>query len=57
MGLIRNLIDDNKFTPADIPTFESKFFYEGAIRRIDLERFAIGLKYQSFISRLADINN
>lgn len=50
MGIIRNLIDDNKFTPADIPAFETKLFYEGAKRRIDLERFAVLLFLSTFIA-------
>ena len=50
MGIIRNMIDDNKFSPADIPAFEAKLFYEGAKRRIDLERFAVLLFLSTFIA-------
>jgi len=41
MELLQNIIDDNKFTPEDIPEFEAKLFFEGAKRRVNLERFTI----------------
>jgi uncharacterized hydrophobic protein (TIGR00271 family) len=41
MGVLRNIVDDNKFTPEDLPKFEAKLFYEGAKRRVNLERFAV----------------
>jgi len=41
MGLLQNIIDDNKFTPDDVPEFEDKLFFEGAKRRVNLERFTI----------------
>jgi uncharacterized hydrophobic protein (TIGR00271 family) len=50
MGIIRNIIDDNKFSPADIPAFEAKLFYEGTIRRVALERFAVLLFLSTFIA-------
>jgi uncharacterized hydrophobic protein (TIGR00271 family) len=50
MGIIRNIIKDNKFSPVDIPTFEAKLFYEGDKRRSDLERFAVLLFLSTFIA-------
>ena len=50
MGILRNIVEDNKFSLADIPAFEAKLFYEGAKRRIDLERFAVLLFLSTFIS-------
>ena len=50
MGFIKDIIDDNKFSPAEIPVFEAKLFYEGAKRRSDLERFAVLLFLSTFIS-------
>ena len=41
MGVFRNIVDDNKFTPEDVPPFEDKLFFEGDKRRINLERFAV----------------
>jgi uncharacterized hydrophobic protein (TIGR00271 family) len=50
MGIIRNIIDDNKFSPTDIPAFEAKLFYEGTKRRSDLEGFAALLFLSTFIA-------
>jgi uncharacterized hydrophobic protein (TIGR00271 family) len=41
MGVFRNIVDDNKFTPEDVPPFEEKLFFEGDKRRINLERFVV----------------
>jgi uncharacterized hydrophobic protein (TIGR00271 family) len=41
MGVLRNIIKDNKFTPEDIPAFEAKLFFEGDKRRINLERYIV----------------
>lgn len=50
MEIIRNIIEDNRFFPNDIPAFEAKLFYEGTRRRIDLERFAVLLFLSTFIA-------
>jgi hypothetical protein len=50
MGIIRNFIKDNRFSPEDIPAFEAKLFYEGTKRRIDLERFTVLLFLSTFIA-------
>jgi uncharacterized hydrophobic protein (TIGR00271 family) len=50
MGVLRNIVDDNKFTPEDVPDFEAKLFYEGAKRRINLERFAVLLFLSTVIA-------
>ena len=50
MSIFKHIIEDNKFSPADIPAFEAKLFYEGAKRRSDLERFAVLLFLSTFIA-------
>jgi uncharacterized hydrophobic protein (TIGR00271 family) len=50
MGISRNIIDDNKFTPEDVPRFEAKLFFEGAKRRVDLERFTVLLLLSTIIA-------
>ena len=50
MGILRNIVDDNKFTPADVPPFEDKLFFIGAKRRINLERFAVLLFLSTVIA-------
>jgi uncharacterized hydrophobic protein (TIGR00271 family) len=50
MGILKNIIDNNKFSPADIPAFEAKVFYEGTRQRSDLERFAVLLFLSTLIA-------
>jgi uncharacterized hydrophobic protein (TIGR00271 family) len=50
MGLFRNIVDDNKFTPEDVPPFEDKLFFEGAKRRVNLERFVVLLFLSTVIA-------
>ena len=50
MGILRNIVDDNKFTPEDVPPFEAKLFFPGAKRRINLERFAVLLFLSTVIA-------
>ena len=50
MGVLRNIVDDNRFTPEDIPPFEDKLFFEGAKRRVNLERFAVLLFLSAVIA-------
>jgi len=50
MGILRNIVDDNKFTPEDVPPFEAKLFFEGAKRRVNLERFAVLLFLSTVIA-------
>ena len=50
MGIIRNIIDDNKFTPEEVPAFEAKLFFEGVKRRVDLERFVVLLFLSTIIA-------
>lgn len=50
MGILRNIVDDNKFTPKDIPSFEEKLFFEGDKRRVNLERFAVLLFLSTVIA-------
>lgn len=50
MGFMRNVADDNKFTPEDLPKFEAKLFFEGAKRRVDLEQFVVLLFLSTVIA-------
>ena len=50
MGIFRNIVDDNKFTPEDVPPFEDKLFFEGDKRRVNLERFAVLLFLSTVIA-------
>ena len=50
MGLLSNIVQDNKFTPEDVPKFEAKLFFEGAKRRKDLEQFSVLLFLSTVIA-------
>ncbi len=50
MNILRNIINDNKFIPADVPLFETKVFFEGDQRRVNLERFAVLLLLSAVIA-------
>ena len=50
MGILSNVINDNKFTPDDVQPFEAKLFFEGDRRRINLERFAVLLFLSTVIA-------
>jgi uncharacterized hydrophobic protein (TIGR00271 family) len=50
MSFLRSVIDDNKFTPEDVPRFEAKLFFEGAKRRVNLERFTVLLLLSTIIA-------
>ena len=50
MSILGNIIDDNKFTLDDVPRFEAKLFFEGAKRRVNLERFAVLLLLSTVIA-------
>jgi len=50
MGLLANIVQDNKFTSSDIPPFEEKLFFEGAKHRAHLERFAVLLFLSAVIA-------
>ncbi len=50
MGLLANIVRDNKFTLEDIAPFEEKLFFEGAERRVNLERFAVLLLLSTVIA-------
>lgn len=41
MRILRNIVDDNKFTRKDMLSFEEKLFFKGAKRRAKLERFTV----------------
>ena len=50
MGIIKALIDDNKFTPGDIPKLEDKLFWEGAKHRINIEKYVVLLFLSTIIA-------
>ncbi len=50
MGIVKNIIDDNRFTPEDIPKLEGKLFWEGPKQRINLERFTMLLLLSTIIA-------
>jgi uncharacterized hydrophobic protein (TIGR00271 family) len=50
MGLLSNIVEDNRFTPEDLPKFEAKLFFEGAKRRVNTERFAVLLFLSTVIA-------
>ena len=53
MSILRNFIKDNKFKSEDLPAFEAKLFFEGAKRRVNLERFVILLFLATFTPTVA----
>ena len=57
MGVLRNIVNDNKFTPDRVPPFEAKLFFEGAKRRVDLERFAVLLFLSTVIATYGVLGN
>lgn len=50
MGFFSAIIDHNKFTTDDVVPFKEKLFFEGAKRRINLERFAVLLFLSTVIA-------
>ena len=50
MSILRNIIDDKRFTPEDVPRFEAKLFFEGGKRRANLERFTVLLLLSTIIA-------
>ena len=50
MNILRNFINDNKFSPEDVPAFQAKLFFEGAKQQVDLERFTVLLLLSTIIA-------
>jgi len=50
MSLLSNIVHDNKFTPEDVPPFETKLFFEGDKSRVNLERFTVLLFLSTVIA-------
>lgn len=50
MGVLRNIIDDNRFKPEDLSAFKAKLFFEGDKRRVNLERFVVLLFLSTLIA-------
>ena len=57
MSILSNIVDDNKFTPEDVPAFETKIFFEGDQRRVNLERFAVLLFLSTVIATFGVIGD
>ncbi|MCB0195888.1 MAG: TIGR00341 family protein [Anaerolineae bacterium] len=49
-SILANIVDDNKFRPEDVAPFEDKLFFDGAQRRVALERFAVLLFLSTVIA-------
>jgi len=41
MGVIRNIIQHNRFRKEELASFRARLFFEGPNQRTDLERFGI----------------
>ena len=50
MSILKNIIEDNKFRSEDLTAFEAKLFFEGAKRRVNLERFVVLLLLSTAIA-------
>jgi len=50
MDIFRNITEDNRFTPEDMPAFKAKLFFEGDKRRVNLERFIVLLFLSTVIA-------
>lgn len=50
MKLLSNIIADNKFTAVDLESFTQKLFFEGAQRRLQLERFIVLMVLSTIIA-------
>ncbi len=50
MGVLRKIIIENRFTPGNLPKLEGKLFFEGATRRVNLERFVVLLFLSTVIA-------
>lgn len=50
MTILRNFINDNQFKAEELPAFRNKLFFEGAKRRVNLQRFSILLLLSTAIA-------
>jgi len=50
MDFLRNFLEDNQFTPQDLPAFKTRLFFEGAKQRVNLEQFTILLLFSIAIA-------
>ena len=57
MGVINDILRDNRFTPEDLPDFEKKLFFKGARLRPYLVRFTVLIFLSSVIATLGVIND
>ena len=51
------MIDDNRFTPEDLPAFRAKLYFEGAQRRVNLERYVVLLFLSTVIATIGVVGN
>lgn len=57
VGILSEIVQDNKFTAEDVPKFEAKLFFEGAKRRQYRERFTVLLFLAAVIATMGVISN
>jgi uncharacterized hydrophobic protein (TIGR00271 family) len=57
MGILSDIIRDNRFTPEELPKFERKLFFAGARRRSYLERFGVLLSLAVVIATMGVLND
>jgi len=50
MEALRNIFIESRFLPEDLPKLESKLFFEGTKRRLNIERFAVLLFLSTVIA-------
>ena len=50
MNILTEMFRENRFTPADVPKFEEKLFFEGTARRMHYEQFVVLLVLATIIA-------
>ena len=50
MGILSNIVEDNKFTPEHVKWFDAKLFFEGDSRRLNYEQFGVLLFLSTVIA-------
>ena len=50
MGILSNIVEDNRFTPEHVKWFDAKLFFEGDRRRLNYEQFGVLLFLSTVIA-------
>ena len=50
MGILANIVEDNKFTPEHVKWFDAKLFFEGDNRRLNYKQFGVLLFLSTVIA-------